>query len=373
MQIPGKGLFSRAVTNSLVIPVLVLSVGVVFLAFDVLISDSRPTVKSIALIAGSISYLLFRNRISSNLNFVFPARPTISLLSPFVLNLIFFSLFSYTLFIAVTADVYAIPLSYFMLTAAMCVTIVLDIFLMPQESKSYTYIILVKIIATSLLLIAIPHYFFPNIGQDFWEHSTLVSRILSESHIPLAGYEYYRDFLAMHFVVAAVKAVTTLNIQVSMMSIGLFQVMGLLSLFCIGRAVFNNKIALLGALFAGVSGAFIFWGYYIIPMSLGIGLIPVLIFLRLKSSKSDKKRTFTIFWLLISAIIIYTHTIAGLIFVIILVSMYLADKFIHFRSGKGLATGLAYSTPVLFFVALLGYWMYCTVHRLTPISRANSS
>jgi len=241
----------------------------------------------------------------------------------------------------------------------MCLTLVIEIFLMPEVRGAHLYIILAKIIITSLLLIAIPHHFFPNIGQDFFEHSGLVRDMLTESHIPSVGYDYYRDFLGMHFVVAAVKSVTNLNINTSMMLIGVYQVTSLLSLFCIGRTVLGgNKAALIGALFAGFSAPFVFWGYYIIPMTLGIGLLAVLIFLLIKSRTSGSRIPFVLLWLFLSFLMVYTHTISATICLVVVLSVYFADQFLHFWSKRSLPTDISFSTPLWFLFVLLGYWVY---------------
>jgi hypothetical protein len=360
MQVLSEGLEQKSDTSSLVIPILILGAGFVFLVFDVFISHSIPTAKSIALIAGGASYLLLRNRLHPKLAMALPVKPEVRLPGSFVVsNVVFFLLFAYTLYLTFTAGAYAVPVSYFVCAAAMCVILALDIFLMPEGREPYIYLTLAKIVAVSLLLIAVPHYFFPNIGQDFWEHSALVNDILGEGRIPVTGYPYYRDFLGMHFIVAAVKSVTKLNIQASMMTIGVFQVMSLLSLFCIGREVFNNnKVALLGALCAGFSAPFLFWGYYIIPMTLGIGLVLVLILLITRSLTANNKLPFMMLWLVISILMVYTHTVAGLIFLIVVVAMFLGSQFLHAWSRRQLPASLQFSTPLWFFFALMGYWVY---------------
>jgi hypothetical protein len=351
---------AKATPSSSIIPFLILGVGFVFLAFDVFISGGWPTPKSIALIIGSASYLLLRRRISPNLDTVFTAKPLVSIPNTtVVLNTLFFSIFAYTLFIAVNADAYIVPVSYFYCLTAMCLILVMEIFLMPEGRGPHLYIILAKVIVISLLLIAVPHYFFPNIGQDFFEHSALVSDMLAESHIPSTGYEYYRDFLAMHFVVAAVKSVTNLNVNSSMMLMGVYQVTSLLCLFCLGRTVIgNSKAALLGALFAGFSAPFILWGYYVIPMTLGTGLLAVMLFLLIKSRTSDSKIIFTLLWLFLSLFLVYTHTISATIFLIVIVAMYLADQFLHFWSKRSLPRDISYSVPLWFLFVLIGYWVY---------------
>lgn len=360
MQVLSESIEQKPDTSSRVVPILILCAGFIFLAFDVFISQGIPTAKTIALISGGAAYLLLRNRLHPKPTMALATKPETDLPGSFLVsNVVFFVLFAYTLYITLTAGAYAVPVSYFVCATAMCVTLALDIFLMPESRGRYIYLTLAKIVAVSLLLIAVPHHFFPNIGQDFWEHSSLVNGILGAGRIPTAGYPYYRDFWGMHFIVAAVKSVTNLNIQASMMTIGVFQVMSLLSLFCIGREVFKNtRVALLGALCAGFSAPFLFWGYYIIPMTLGIGLVPVLILLITRSLTANNKLPFMMLWLVVSILMVYTHTVAGLIFLIVVVAMFLASQFLHVWSRKQLPASLQFSTPLWFFFALVGYWVY---------------
>lgn len=138
-----------------------------------------------------------------------------------------------------------------------------------------------------------------------------------------------------------------------MIIIGLIASASLLIPFCIGKILFNERVGLLGALFLGFANDFIFWGYYIIPMSLGASVTIVLIYLVIKRTAGSQELAFTVLFLLGAATLIYTHTIAALIFLVIFGSMYLGERLVRLWSKGQLSAFLSYVAPVLFGVAML--------------------
>ncbi len=337
--------------------VLVLCGGILLIFWGVVGGELIPA-KGIALTLAGLGYLLIRKRIPAKLKMAIPSslqrKPSISL----ILNIVFLIAFSYTLITVATYDVYSIPVGYFVSTVVMCIVIALDVFLMPREKTAYTYIILVKIIVLSLLLIWIPHNQFPNIGTDPWYHMSFVEAILRGSHIPSIGYDYYRDFTAMHFLVAAIKEMTGLGIMNSMMLVGSIVVACLSVLFCLGKVLFSERVGLLGALLLGVTSTFVFWGYYIIPMTLGIGLAVVLTYLMIRRTTASRRPAFTALFLLATFVIVYTHTIVGIICLVVAMSMYLGEKLLSVRSRGKLSAYVSFVTPLLFGVVMISYWAY---------------
>ncbi len=344
--------------KSHIIPaLLILSCGILLLAWDIFSGVFTPT-KGIALILASVGYLLIRKRIPSNLKMATSpgllGKSSVSL----ILNILFLIAFSYTLITVATSKVYSIPITYFISTVVMCLIITLDIISMPSEKTAYTKIILLKIIVLSLLLIWIPYYKFPNTGVDPWYHIQFIRDVLRESHIPSIGHQYYKDFAAMHLIVAGVKTITGLAIKNSMMFIGVIGVVSLLSTFCLGKILFNEKVGLLAALFLGFSNDFIYWGYYIIPMSLGVSITIVLIYLIIKAATTSRKLPFMFLSLLLLSVLIYTHTIASFVFLIIIMSMHLGEWLIRLWAKERSPAFLSYTTSLLFGVAMIAYWLY---------------
>ncbi len=366
MKEPLKSSILKTKGPSVIPAVLILCGGVLVLTWDVFSGVLVPT-KGIALILASVGYLLIRKRIPSNLKMAtstsLPGKPSISL----ILNILFLIAFSYTLIAVVTSQAYSMPMSYFISTVVMCLVIALDIFLMPNENTTHTKVILLKIIVLSLLLIWIPYYKFPNIGTDPWYHMSFIGDMLRESRIPLIGHEFYQNYPAMHLIVGEVQEITGLGTQNLMMVIGSMGVISLLFLFCLGKILFNEKAGLLAALFLGFSNDFIFWGYYVIPMTLGLSLTMALIYLVIKRATVPRKLPFTVLFLLLMVVLIYTHTIAALVFFTIIASMYLGQLLIRLRSGGRLRALLSLETPLLFGVAMIFYWLYISGFLLETI------
>ena len=323
-----------------------------------------PLRKGFTLISASIVYLLLMKRahsnnkdvgsISSKTGNLFQ-KSSINNALPTISNILFVTIFSYILIVVFASENYNLPLSYFISIVALCIIVTVDIFF---AGKKRTKTILMKIIVISLLLMWAPHYKFPNIGSDPWYHMAFINDIIKETHIPSAGYEYYEDFAAMHLVVAVLKTVSDLDIFTSMMMIGLFEVISLLFIFCIGKDLFNDEVGLLGTLFAAIGNYCIYWRYYIIPMSLGLGLIAMLIYVMVKFSMS-KRIAFKAFSLLLPLLLICTHTIASVIALIMVIGIYSGEISRHFLSSKErLPVELQIIMPIYFVVALISYWSY---------------
>ncbi|MFC1912773.1 hypothetical protein ACFLX7_01055 [Chloroflexota bacterium] len=375
MDVRLKSSTSKIEGSSTITAILVLCGGILLLFWDIFNGALIPA-KGIALILASVGYLLIRKRIPSNLKMATSpsllGKSSVSL----ILNILFLIAFSYTLITVASSKVYSIPITYFISTAVVCLIITLDIFSMPSEKTAYTKIILLKIIALSLLLIWIPYYKFLNMGVDPWYHMQFIREVLIESHIPSIGHQYYKDFAAMHLIVAGVKIITGLAIKNSMMFIGSIGVISLLTTFCLGKILFNEKVGLLAALFLGFSNDFIFWGYYVIPMSLGISLVMVLIYLVIKGTIASPGLATKFLFLVLALVLVYTHTIATLVFLIMITSLYLSNRLSHTRAKRRLPVFLSYSTLFFFGVVVTAYWLYISgflVQTVVPtIARAFS-
>jgi hypothetical protein len=341
-----------------------------FLGFCGEISSIR---KGFTLTSASIMYLLLMKRINANnkdKGFISSKRGSLFQKSsvtnalPIILNILFSIIFSYTMIVVYASENYNLPLSYFISIVALCIIVAVDIFFAGEKR---TKTILTKIIVISLLLMWASHYKFPNIGSDPWYHMALINDIIREAHIPSAGYEFYEDFPAMHFVVAVLKTVTNLDILNSMIMIGVFEVTSLLFIFCIGKMLFNDEVGLLGTLLAATSNYCIYWRYYIIPMSLGLGLMAMLIYVIVKFSMS-KRMVFKFFSLLLPLVLIYTHTIASIIALIAVTGIYLGEMSRHLLSKEMLPVDLRIAMPIYFFVVLISYWSYVAGYFFTEFA-----
>ena len=354
------------------IPALVvLCGGIVLVALDLAGGEIIPT-KGLALIAASSAYLLLRKRLPSDLSEA--DGPDAQRGQPLsvaraVLNVVFFLALAATLFATATSEVYTMPVTYFVTTPVMCVVLALEILAVRREKTPYTKLILGKIVVLSLLLMWLPHYKFPNIGFDPWYHMSFIEDILNQAHIPTVGHEYYTDFAAMHLIVAAIQEVAGLGTMSSLMVVGSMGVAGAVLLYCIGSTLFGERVGLLAALLFGVSSDFVFWGYYVIPMTLGVGLTAALVYSLIRGTDLSHRLTFRLVFLFIVFVLIYTHTIVGAVCLVIVGSMYIGERLMRRCEKQAAPVYLTVITPILFGVALLAYWSYVSGYFFTGIVR----
>jgi len=356
------------------IPALLVVLGGIALGvLDFFSGELIPT-KGLALIAAGSLYLLVRKRLPSDLREGDGADGSRAQGQPasvakVLLNAVFLLALAITLFAVAASEAYTMPVTYFVTAPVMCVVVALEILMVRREKTPYTKLILGKIVILSLMLIWLPHYKFPNIGFDPWYHMGFVEDILNQSHIPSVGHEYYTSFAAMHLIVAGAREVAGLSTMSSMMVVGSIGVAGLLLLYCIGSMLFNERIGLLGALLFGISSDFILWGYYVIPMSLGIGLAAALVYSLIRGADVSRRLTFRLVFLLLVFVLIYTHTIVGAVCLVIIGSMYLGERFVRRWERQTAPAYLSLVTPVLFGVGLLAYWSYVSGYFFTGIVR----
>ncbi|ODS40246.1 MAG: hypothetical protein A7315_09165 [Candidatus Altiarchaeales archaeon WOR_SM1_79] len=276
------------------------------------------------------------------------------------LDILFFSLLSVLIFEVAISEPYTLPLSFFILSIAMSCVLVVDIF--SAEGMNRTKIVLTKIILFALFLRLAPLYKFPHTGSDIFYHTYVVNGIIREAHNFLSAGHMYSDFLGMHYIVIATEIVTGLGVENSMKTIVFLEVLGLLFLFLVAKSIFNEKIGLLSALLSGIDCQHIYWGLNIIPMSLGLTITIMLIYLIIKFDISGKT-AFKALTLALMLLLVYTHTLSSGIFSILLIAMYLGTILHPMIFKKGLllsVRSLKASIPAYFGVVMVSYWMYCS-------------
>jgi len=121
----------------------------------------------------------------------------------------------------------------------------------------------------------------------------------------------------MHLQTAIAELLSSLPSlkEVMVFSTGFLEVVSLLYVFLICKALTDTRMALTATLLLGVSDSHINWGTMLIPMSLGLAFFPLVVYFALKS-----KRTVREYGVLLSLLIvsILTHTVAS--FIILAVS-----------------------------------------------------
>jgi len=203
---------------------------------------------------------------------------------------------------------------------------------------------------------------FPTlIGDDPWWHQVFTQSILDSGFIP-EGYSYSK-LPIMHLMIGVTSLITGLDYKMAtMFSISLMQIICLLLfVFLLGRFIFNAKVGLLAALLLGVSNYFIHISYMTTANTLGVVLIPIIVYLLFKM-KQDKSLIGSSLSILLMIVLILTHTIASMGMVILLFAFWSGSEVferIYTEKCKITATlGIA----IFFVVAMLAWWMYASRH-----------
>ena len=281
------------------------------------------------------------------------AKPSILLLA----DIVFFALFTYNLWVfAFRPEPYVRPLEYFISIAAMSAILAAKILFLPAKN-SWTSFTLFQIILIGLSLEWTVLLMFPDIvGMDTWVHRLTTIGWVASGRID-GG--IYQSLPIMHLTVGATSIITALNYKMAaMFSISLLQVVcDVLFIFLIGRLVFNAKVGMLAALFAGIANWHIFFGYWTIPNTLGATFLFIILYLVLKLHKDRVFAVIPLLVLLMVALLL-THTIATLWLAILLFTFWLCFVFYNKFFKERSATLFILVIAVLFTLATFGWWTF---------------
>ncbi len=307
-------------------------------------------------------YLVMRKRLSP-LTAPFlselPAKPLIYL----ILNILFFALFSYSTISAIlSGGLYSRPLAYFISIALMTALLAIDI-LLPQKGKAYTGFTLLKIILVALSLRWIPQLMFPDlIGADPFAHREFTTSILEAGYIP-EGWGYSK-LPVFHLIAGSTMLITALDYKFSvMLSICLLEVIGLIFVFLLGSFIYNPRVGLLAALLLGVASKHIQFGFWAAPQTMFACLVPLALYLIFKANKESV--TLTSLYLVISAILILTHTIASVSFAALVLLLWFGFGFFKRVNRERFSLPVGFPLFIFFITAMLGWWMYASGHLQT--------
>lgn len=275
-----------------------------------------------------------------------------------VSNIAFFALLTYSVIaVLLNSELYLRPVGYFVATSILVCLLAVEIVALP-DGKGYIYFALVKVLLIGISLQWLTQAMFPSLtGIDVFGHSSAVSQILSQGHIP-PGYPYAKMPL-MPLALSMTSLITGLGYKFSgMLTIGVFYLAASAFVFLIAQRLFDTKIGLLSALMVVICDWFIHNGSWVIPNTMGIALV---IFLTYMIFQRKRKIALTSAILFMMATLIMTHSIAAFAFAIALVFIWLGTELYHglYHQKSQIAN---VTMPILFIVAVLAYWMYVSGH-----------
>lgn len=238
---------------------------------------------------------------------------------------------------------YSRPLEYFIAVAVFSAVIVVEIGLLrPHSSKLDLYNILAQILLLAAavrwsILFAFPSF----VGVDPWDHAFGVKHILRTGHVftafdmlnyDFAGYSslgQYGSRPIMHIFTSEAQLLASFpSLKYAFtFSVGIFEIISLLFVFILSRKILNDtKGAALASLLVAMSNFHIRWGFWIIPMTMGLAFFSLLLCLQHLNQETWNQRKVYLLSLLTVTILVFTHSIAALIGILILFSYWIAEK-----------------------------------------------
>lgn len=315
--------------------------------------ESKGIGLAFTLIASCSTYLFIRKRTSLTVKTINRVK-----LSPILTNILFAALFAGSTFL-LFINVYHRPLLYFILISLMSAITAMEILTLSQgRNNIFLYSALLKILLISANIRLSAYFMFPSLlGWDTFYHADFIKSTLENCAVPVG--QGYSSFPIMHLEVAIFMLLSSLSSlkEALYFSISFFELVSLLYIFLIGRSLLNVKAGLLAALLLGLSDHHILYAHQPIPMTLGLGFFPLIIYLTLNRKKTEKAYAILLLLFMVS---ILTHTIASFIVLVVLITMFLGEKLypplLNGRTKRITGATIA----VLFFVSLMSYWIYAS-------------
>jgi hypothetical protein len=278
------------------------------------------------------------------------------------------------------SETYRRPIGFFIMVAMAYVVIGGQIFL--NSTKKNVPIVLLEIIIIAIIVRGSIYYLYPTVyGNDPFFHTEFVQVTLSTGSLPPKMGDYIH-FPYTHLITAYVHELSGLDFKNSYFVISLIEVFASLFIFLIGRILGGIRLGLLSAMLVTLAPYNLFWGFWIIPMTLGLVFFIIIIYLLVKRNESFTIKISALLVLFCLSIIV-VHTVASFVSWIIITITFIGlivNNFIfsetpkrklfmlsissflfsplHYRKFR-----LSFTLVSLFGISLFSYWMF--VHHYT--------
>ncbi|MCD4671451.1 MAG: hypothetical protein K8R77_02200 [Anaerolineaceae bacterium] len=208
-------------------------------------------------------------------------------------------------------------------------------------------------------------------GNDPFYHLDLIERFIDTRQFPQG--EAYSSFPLFHVLVTVFSLLSSLDLKSSFFIISVMQSLSLLSVFLIGKVLFDQKTGLLAFLFLSLSDYQLQWGIQIIPMTVGIIVFALLLMSVVLRNRYRKRfrTTWTVILILLIVVMIFIHTLSTLILVLSVIILFLA--FVFFQDDRNLQGRLQFISLTFVLIASVApvvHWSYnATVPEQTFLAR----
>jgi hypothetical protein len=213
----------------------------------------------------------------------------------------------------------------------------------PRSSRNINlYVVLAQIIMLAAAVRWSVAFAFPGfVGIDPWYHAWGVEHIIKSGQtftqfddLSYYFFEYsplgrYSQRPLMHLMVAAAQLLAGFpSLQDAFVfSIGTFEVISVVFVFILCKRIVNDaRYAALGSLFVGLSSFHIQWGFFLVPMTMGVGLFSLVLYLVHMNWQTRSQRVVMGLCFLMVIVTALTHTIAALVVVMTLSCYWIAEN-----------------------------------------------
>jgi len=200
------------------------------------------------------------------------------------------------------------------------------------------------------------------LGVDPWYHLSFLMSILDSGHIPIGS--TYSGFPGMHLAVITFSQITQMNAVASfVLTLMGFEFVGFVFTFMLAELVTDTRVALLATLLLTILQTSVRWGWWLTPTTIGVSIMPLLVYALLRKTGQHAPYRFIIILLLASVIII--HEFSTFVLFVIMAALYVALRLSHWRerekrAGSSKPIGLSGALLLLFAVAFFSYWVYAS-------------
>jgi len=277
----------------------------------------------------------------------------------------FLALFASILMFYFRPEGYVRPMAYFILTAVMAGAVALEVFSLPS-GRAARGLVLLQIVALGASVHFSHAAIFPSvIGIDPALHFHLVDGIITTQQIT-EGADYSTTPL-FHIEMAMGMMLTEADYKiVSALLTGIPNILIVpLSVFLLGRYLFDVRIGLMAALLISVAPYHLYFGVWAVPNTFAAISIPLIFYLmirlrRERNTLPGRERnlaTFALIVLLMAALVL-THPVASLVLATILFIIWSINRVCQMVLLKRGAPTVTLGMALFFVTLMLGWWTF---------------
>ncbi|WP_410508126.1 hypothetical protein RSJ42_15270 [Methanosarcina hadiensis] len=278
-----------------------------------------------------------------------------------IINILYYISMLLALIIYYIAPTYSRPGIFFVLVSAGVTFLGLEILASKSKSNYHISFIIAKIMITSIFLRASAYFISPfPIGSDPWEHYEYIKYFLQYQHLTVPSHmrTYYCSYPLAHILSVVINLISNLSIKESMFFLGIVSVLSTIFVYLFAITITKDQeIALFSLLLINFADFHIQWSIEVIPMTFGIAIYSILLYLIIKDTKKDMRIKFIL--LLFLFLLVWTHTISSFISVLSIISLYIGSILYHiiYKKGSSNESLVSITVCIVFTTIILIHWM----------------